>query len=173
MKALGLSIACHITAALLLRAVETPHTRALQSIAVGIERRTARSAWAPAGANASPRPSNSALQAPSPPASDNGASAAGATDAYIREVHSRLAAKKHYPLAAKSLGHEGVVTVSFFMNADGSASSIAVTRSSGHSTLDQSAVDLVHATAPFPPLPLLLTPGPLPLTLPITYSLSH
>ena len=50
-------------------------------------------------------------------------------------------AKKFYPTLAVRLGHEGVTTLGFTINADGTVSDVHVVESSGHTELDQDAVE--------------------------------
>lgn len=70
---------------------------------------------------------------------------------YIRDLVLR---RLVYPPQARRLGWQGRVTVSFVVNADGSASSLRVLESSGYPLLDRSALETVRSAAPFPRPPL-------------------
>lgn len=75
-----------------------------------------------------------------------------------------------YPAAARRMGWEGKVLVSFRLLPDGSVRDVRVVRGSGHPVLDRGAVDAVRNASPFPrppsgaeivtPVVYRLTPAP-------------
>ncbi len=58
-----------------------------------------------------------------------------------------------YPAQAVRRGQQGIVRLRFAIAADGTASKIKVTRSSGYRLLDVAIVDAVRLASPFSPLP--------------------
>jgi periplasmic protein TonB len=60
---------------------------------------------------------------------------------------------KRYPRGARSRREQGVVSVSFAINASGSVTSARITRSSGNSELDQAALDMLRRASPVPAPP--------------------
>jgi protein TonB len=83
--------------------------------------------------------------------------------AAIREAIER-AAQKSYPLRARKLGIQGVVTVRFVVGPDGAATDVVVTAGSGHEILDQAARSIVAGAGPYPAVPE-------PVQIPIRFSL--
>lgn len=181
MPALVFSITIHgLFALFLYMLAPTQHPRTADPIAVGLAPRGAASGTTPPrparGNHKSTDDAAAPLQQEATEAAEgSGADADGAKalSLYIREVHSRLAALKSYPPAARSLGQQGVTEISFTIDAQGHARGAAVTRSSAHPILDQSALALLEKASPFPPLPPALGPGPISLTLPIAFSLDR
>jgi protein TonB len=60
---------------------------------------------------------------------------------------------KRYPRGARSRREEGVVSVSFAINASGDVISARVARSSGNSELDEAALDMLRRASPVPAPP--------------------
>jgi TonB family protein len=58
-----------------------------------------------------------------------------------------------YPQKAYEKNEEGIVVVKISINADGSLAGATLMSSSGYAELDDEAVSVVHAVAPFEPLP--------------------
>lgn len=90
---------------------------------------------------------------------------------YISLVNSHLARRKRYPAEARQARQQGVVTVRFTVNSDGTVTNASVRRSSGHDLLDQATLDLLQRVSPLPRFPRVLTRSSITLTLPIEYSL--
>lgn len=86
-----------------------------------------------------------AVEAESSPGSASGA-------AYGSLVNAELNRRKRYPAIAQAMGVEGSVGVSFTIGAGGRIVSHAITRSSGHASLDESVRSLMASVA-FPPPP--------------------
>lgn len=72
---------------------------------------------------------------------------------YAIKVVSRIQGAKQYPPRARSRGETGAASVRFTVSASGAVSGVSLARSSGHSVLDEEAVNAVHRAAPFPPIP--------------------
>lgn len=73
--------------------------------------------------------------------------AAAAKTALAKKITSKPSAisqpRPSYPSSARRAGHEGTVTVSFTVGTNGRVSSIRVTNSSGHQSLDSAAVSTI------------------------------
>jgi protein TonB len=76
-----------------------------------------------------------------------------------------------YPLAARRLGHEGVVLLEVLVAADGRAAEVSVARSSGHATLDESARETVRSRWRFLPARRDGQPVPSRVEVPIRFRL--
>lgn len=59
----------------------------------------------------------------------------------------------NYPLEARRQGLHGELVLTVAIRRDGSVESVDVIKPSGHSVLDDGAVQIVHMAAPFAPLP--------------------
>ncbi len=66
---------------------------------------------------------------------------------------AHLERRKRYPAAARSAHQEGTVYVRFRVDISGNVLSVSLSRSSGHSTLDEAVLDLVRRASPVPPPP--------------------
>jgi len=82
---------------------------------------------------------------------------------YIRE---KILRNINYPDAARRMGWQGKVLLSFIITADGSVREFKIIKSSGFAMLDKSAVETVKDTAPFPQPPVEAQ-----LVIPIVYHL--
>lgn len=86
--------------------------------------------------------------------------------AWQLEVVRMIALKRRYPFMSALLSEWGTVVVAFRVDRQGRIARIGVTRSSGSTTLDDAALELVRQAQPFPQPP----PGEqLDLSIPITY----
>ena len=72
---------------------------------------------------------------------------------YPGKVHRKVSRAIRYPKQARAKRLRGQAVVSFVVGSNGSVSGIRVARSSGHSILDNAALDTVRRAAPFPPIP--------------------
>lgn len=79
--------------------------------------------------------------------------------------------KPPYPLAARRLGVEGVVTLDVVVRPDGSPAEVRVRRSSGSPLLDDSAVETVRSKWRFTPARRGATPVESRVTFPIRFAL--
>ena len=72
-------------------------------------------------------------------------------NAYNALVFGHLQRFKRYPAAARAVS--GTVVLQFALDREGNVISSAVTKSSGHSVLDQEALEILRRASPFPPFP--------------------
>lgn len=70
--------------------------------------------------------------------------------AYIRDAIQRSAT---YPPLARRMGWVGRVIIAFRILADGTVSSVRISKGSGFPVLDSSAIEAVRRASPFPPPP--------------------
>jgi protein TonB len=81
-------------------------------------------------------------------------------EAYGTDLSRAITAHRRYPPQARRLRLEGTVLVEVSVSRDGSlVGNPVVSRSSGHAVLDEEALRMVRAAAPFPALPAGI-PGP-------------
>ena len=99
-----------------------------------------------------------------------GASGGGGSGGYIKGhydyIKKRIRQHLVYSPQAKRMGIQGTVTVSFAIEKDGRARDIAVSKTSGHASLDESAMKAVRNASPFPP-----PPDTARIAIPISFSL--
>lgn len=89
-----------------------------------------------------------------PPVPAGAATHVGDEHAYGDLVRRRIDSHKRYPRRARQLGQEGEVVLALALHADGSlAAPPRLLRSSGTAALDQEALRMARAAAPFPPRP--------------------
>ena len=74
---------------------------------------------------------------------------------YRRQFHKRVQriGQLNYPSAASRLKLSGLLTLNVVINSDGSVGSVGIAQSSGHDELDLAALEIVHQSSPFRPLP--------------------
>jgi TonB family protein len=72
---------------------------------------------------------------------------------YLRKVKARIESRWIYPGRAFERGEKGITTVKFSIAQDGSLVANVVTSSSGYDLLDECAMNVVRAAAPYDPLP--------------------
>ncbi len=138
----------------------------------------------PAAKPAQPAASTPAAAAPAPAAVVPSGSAAGAGTVpgndprakrqeadYFALVSAHLNRRKVYPPEARKARQQGVVTVRFTVDRNGSVSGTSIKRSSGHDILDQATLDLLQRVAPLPRMPSSMQRESVTLSLPIDYSL--
>ena len=116
-------------------------------------------------AAAKPAAQSAAASAPSRPAAAAGNSAA--VDKYPGQILAELRRALRYPAAAGRV--TGEVLVDFTVSANGTASAIRISRSSGHAALDQAALDTVRRAAPFPAIPAGANRASWPFTVPLAF----
>jgi len=83
--------------------------------------------------------------------------------AYIKEIINK---NLQYPPVARKMGWQGVVQITFVVLENGFAESIRISKSSGHSMLDQAVVKAVRKVQPFPK-----PPARAELTVPVLFRL--
>jgi protein TonB len=94
-----------------------------------------------------------ATPAPTAPAATTTIKASQVTPSwYLSVIHGKVSSNWDQPSARLVTEERLTVVVSFRIRQDGSVSGITVRRSSGRSTVDQSATKAVRDSTPFPPL---------------------
>ncbi len=89
---------------------------------------------------------------------------------FLRRLHGKILDSREYPINARKLGLQGTATVAFNLMPDGNAQAIRIRRTSGHSILDDAAINAVQRILPFKP-PREAGTRPLELLVPIGFSL--
>jgi protein TonB len=89
---------------------------------------------------------------------------------YNGKVLVRLRRAKRYPSQARREHLQGTVTVRFTVARNGAVSGIRLARSSGHTLLDQAALDMVHRASPMPKVPDDIRGSRLSFTVPVRFS---
>ena len=68
----------------------------------------------------------------------------------LSAIRRRIERAKVYPEAARRTDREGTVDLRFRIGPDGSAERVEILRSSGHESLDESAILTIRRAAPYP-----------------------
>lgn len=94
--------------------------------------------------------------------------------AYAQHIRRRIDAHKRYPARARRLGLEGMATVVVAVDARGHlARPPRIVRSSGVAALDDEALRMARAAAPFPPMAVAdARPSPIEVHVPVSFSLA-
>ncbi len=90
------------------------------------------------------------------------------THSYQRAVLARISAQRRYPRGALLAGFEGNGTIRFTIERIGRLAEVSIIASTGSKALDRATLDMVHRSAPFPPIPAEL-PDQLEVTMPIRF----
>jgi periplasmic protein TonB len=72
---------------------------------------------------------------------------------YLKKVKGRIDSRWAYPGKAFERGEKGVTTVKFSIDGDGSLTANVVVNTSGYNLLDEGALNVIKAAAPYDPLP--------------------
>lgn len=83
-----------------------------------------------------------------------------------RYIQRRIRDRLVYPAPARKAGIQGTANVSFTIHEDGRVSAVTVLKSSGHSILDEAAMETIYAASPFPK-----PPAPARIAIPIAFRL--
>ncbi|MBN2124494.1 MAG: energy transducer TonB [Deltaproteobacteria bacterium] len=102
----------------------------------------------------------------------DGAGEYASSNAYFEMVRLRIERHKQYPEAARMRLIEGRATIRFVIEADGSASSVTVHRTSGSPQLDRAAIQAVGDASPFPEPPARFFSRPVSLEIMIEFELT-
>jgi len=86
-------------------------------------------------------------------------------------LQSRLRFNRHYPRSAIRRGWEGRVELAVQIDTQGQIGLIRILQSSGHSLLDQAAIQSVEGLARLPEADILLDQQPVEITIPVIYRL--
>ena len=136
-----------------------------------VRQAVASPAPAPAAATPAPTiPARSSSAAPSTAPGTNPRARQQEAD-YFSLVSAHLNRRKTYPVEARQARQQGVVTVRFTVDRNGSVSGTSIKRSSGHDVLDQATLALLQRVAPLPRMPATMQRDSVTLSLPIDYTL--
>lgn len=86
-------------------------------------------------------------------------------------IKQKIEEKKEYPASAISRGIGGVVYLRFTVISDGHVDKIEIVKTSGYKVLDQSAVETVKKSSPFPPFPEGIKTSHIQMELRLVYEL--
>jgi periplasmic protein TonB len=92
---------------------------------------------------------------------------------YLKKVQGRINSRWTYPGTAFAKGEKGVATVKFSIDSDGSLAQYFVMTSSGYSLLDECALNVIKAAAPYDPLPRAYRISRLHIIASFHYNLAH
>lgn len=92
-------------------------------------------------------------------------------DSYLTELSRHLSRFYEYPRRSRRLGQEGSPVVVFEFNRDGTLVRHSIGRSSGHSLLDDAALDMLKAAEPLPAVPESMRGESFTYALPVRFSL--
>jgi protein TonB len=119
-----------------------------------------------------PKPESAAPEATqAPPPATHAASRPSKQEIHTWQAKllAHLAKYKHYPRGAQRRNKQGVVMLSFSIDRTGRVLSARVVESSGHTSLDQAALDMIHDASPVPAPPNGITQ--LDFTVPVQFTL--
>lgn len=104
----------------------------------------------------------------------NGQETKNALAGYSRAVRALIEKNKEYPLAARRMGFQGSLIVSFSVNRHGELRSVSLVKTSGNSMLDNAGMRAVRAAGRFPSPPYQTMSGTeeLSFRIPITFTLT-
>ncbi|MDR0452661.1 MAG: TonB family protein, partial [Treponema sp.] len=112
---------------------------------------------APAGRQEPAPPAGPQEAGPAAGPPGRNAEAAALTAEYVKRnynyIQRRIRDRLVYPPPARRAGIQGVTEVSFTIHEDGRVSAVTVRAGSGHEVLDEAAVAVIFAAAPFPAPP--------------------
>ena len=107
------------------------------------------------------------------PTSEPSAPAPLALQGFGRALSELFATRQAYPRLAAMRGWEGEVRLRIHIARKGSIVSVELAQSSGFDLLDQSAIKLVEASGPLPPLPEALQGREFEILVPVQYRLAR
>jgi protein TonB len=90
---------------------------------------------------------------------------------YLAELQRAISRNRYYPKKARRNKLEGKVTVTFVLRKDGRLTSIGLARGSGHSALDEAALQTLRRLGRFKPIPDAIGRSQWKLRIPINYAL--
>jgi protein TonB len=91
----------------------------------------------------------------------------------LGKVRRLLEKHKDYPWMARRRNIQGVVVVRFTIAAGGQIDAARISRSSGHTILDEAAQATIRRVGQFPPLPTALNRQKLTIEVPLAFRLSN
>ncbi|HEX5464180.1 MAG TPA: energy transducer TonB [Burkholderiales bacterium] len=92
-------------------------------------------------------------------------------DRYGKNLARIVAGGQHYPRIAQMRGWQGTVEIEVTVAPPGKADGIAIRQSSGHTVLDDEALDMVKRALPLPPPPRALRDRTFTVVVPIVFRL--
>ncbi|MDP8265710.1 MAG: TonB family protein [Candidatus Aceula meridiana] len=99
------------------------------------------------------------------------ASVPGNLASYVRRIQEKIAKKLIYPQAAKDDNQQGQVVLDVSVHKDGGLLLASVRESSGHTLLDEAALQTARQNSPYGHFPELISAEKLTITIPIVYRL--
>lgn len=88
---------------------------------------------------------------------------------YVRAVQAKITNAAYFPRQAKDAGWEGSVKVNLHLASNGELKGAKISISSGYKILDDAALELARAQAPYPPFPPQIESQELYVDVPIVY----
>jgi len=92
---------------------------------------------------------------------------------YLKRVKGRIDSRWKYPGQSFERGERGITTVKFSIDSDGTLTQSAVVTSSGYHLLDECALNVIRAAAPYDPLPRAFNISRLNIVASFHYHLTH
>ena len=108
-------------------------------------------------------------EAASPAPSESG----GPPPNWLAAVRSQLERNKAYPDSARFRRQEGTAVLRFVIDRRGQVLSHAIVKSSGVSSLDKAAEEMLRRASPVPPMPSEIASDRFELTIPVSFTLSR
>lgn len=104
----------------------------------------------------------------------NGQGARSALAEYSRAIRALIERNKEYPFAARRMGFQGSLILSFSVNRLGELRSVSLVKTSGNSMLDNAGLRAVRTAGRFPPPPRHAMSGAeeISFRIPITFALT-
>lgn len=90
---------------------------------------------------------------------------------YLSLLQAWLERHKEYPRRAQARRQEGTVLLHFVMDREGNVLKYRITRSSGHSLLDEEVEEMIQRATPLPPMPDDMPDPRLELVIPVQFLL--
>ncbi len=103
--------------------------------------------------------------------SNAAAAASGARKSWYAEVAAHLARHKHYPMRARRMRHEAIVTLRFVVERDGSVRQSEIIGPSEYRALNQAVEEMLERAQPLPPIPKELPGDEVSLSIPVAFKL--
>lgn len=91
---------------------------------------------------------------------------------YVKDVQERIAKNVAYPKAARDSKQQGTVDVTLTILKSGALASASVNKTSGHTILDEAAMETVHRLSPYRAFPSETTLKKVTITIPIVFQLN-
>lgn len=119
-----------------------------------------------------PEPTPEPIEPPPPPPPSK-VDRDNALSAYSSKLGRAIAKYKSYPKLAQRRGWQGTVLLAIKVDNNGNVLSATVSKSSGHATLDKSALKMVKKASPFPAPPSILQGDSFTISVPVVFKLKN